>query len=44
MGLSQGWAPYVPVAKRRAQAAKELAKLDKSSKGKSRSPVQISTR
>ena len=44
MGWSRGWAPYVPVAKRRAQAAKELAKLDKSSKGKARSPVHIATR
>ena len=44
MGWSRGWAPYVPVAKRQAQAAKELAKLDKSSKGKARSPVHIATR
>ena len=44
MGWSRDWGPYVSVAKRRADAAKELAKLDKSSKGKSRSPVKISTR
>ncbi len=44
MGWSRGWAPYVPVAKRRAQAAKELAKLDKNSKGKLRNPVHIATR
>ncbi len=44
MGWSRGWAPYVPVAKRRAQAAKELEKLNKNSKGKSPSPVHIATR
>ncbi len=44
MGWSRDWEPYVSVAKRRADAAKELAKLDKNSKGKSRSPVKISTR
>ncbi len=44
MGWSRDWGPYVSVAKRKAEAAKELAKLDKSSKGKSRSPVKISTR
>ncbi len=44
MGWTRGWPSYMPVAKRRAQAAKELAKLDKSSKGKARSPVRIATR
>ena len=44
MGWSRGWAPYVPVAKRRAQAAKELEKLNKNSKGKPPSPVHIATR
>jgi uncharacterized Zn finger protein len=44
MGWSRGWKPYVPVAKRRALAAKELAKLEKSSKGEPRSPVRIETR
>ena len=46
MGWSRNWAPYVPVGKRRAQAALELAALDKSAKGKgkARSPVRIATR
>jgi uncharacterized Zn finger protein len=44
MGWNRGWEPYVPVAKRRAQAAKELEKLDKQSNGKTRSPVKIATR
>ena len=44
MGWNRGWDPYVPVATRRAQAAKELAKLDKDSKGQVRSPVRIATR
>ena len=46
MGWSRNWAPYVPVGKRRAQAARELAALDKSAKGKgkARSPVRIATR
>lgn len=39
----RGWAPYVPVAQRRAQAAKEIAKLDKkgNAKGRARCPVCI---
>ena len=44
MGWSRGWEPYVPVAKRRAQAAKEMAKLNKNSLGKPPSPVRIATR
>ena len=46
MGWDRSWAPYVPVAKRRAQAAREMAALDKSEKGKgqARSPVRIATR
>ena len=40
---SGGWAPYVPVAQRRAQAAREMAKLDKeaNAKGPARCPVCI---
>jgi uncharacterized Zn finger protein len=37
-----GWAPYVPVAKRRAQAARQMKKLAK--KGKTITPVEISGR
>lgn len=37
-----GWAPYVPVAKRREQAAKQVAKLKK--KGMSISPIVIDGR
>jgi len=46
MGWSRNWAPYVPVAKRKAQAAREMAAIDKSRKGKgqTRSPVRIATR
>ena len=46
MGWDRSWAPYVSVGKRRAQAARELAALNKSSKGKgkARSPVLIATR
>ena len=46
MGWNRSWAPYVPVAKRRAQAAREMAAIDKSNKrkGQARSPVQIATR
>ena len=44
MGRYQQWAPYVPVAVRRAQAAREMEKLDKKSNGKPRSPVRISGR
>ena len=44
MGWSRGWEPYVPVAKRRAQATKEMAKLNKNSQGKPPSPVHIATR
>jgi len=46
MGWYRNWAPYVPVAKRRAQAAREMVALDKSNKGKgqTRSPVRIATR
>jgi len=45
MGWNRSWAPYVPVGKRRAQAARELAALNKSSKGKgkARCPVLIAT-
>jgi len=45
MGWDRNWAPYVPVAKRRAQAAREMAALDKSTKGngQARSPVRIAT-
>lgn len=43
MGWDRGWAPYVSVAQRRAQALREVAKLDKKSgkSGKARSPVRI---
>jgi uncharacterized Zn finger protein len=43
MGWGRDWAPYVPVAQRRAQAAREIAKLDKKGNGKgpSRCPVRI---
>ena len=44
MGRYQQWAPYVPVAVRRAQAAREMEKLDKKSNGKPRSPVRIAGR
>ncbi len=46
MGWDRGWAPYVSVAKRRAQALQELAKLDKKSgkSEKARSPVKIEGR
>src|SRR5437870_9498768 len=37
-----GWKPYVPVAARRAQAAREVAKLAK--KGRKLSPVVIDSR
>ena len=42
-GGGGGWAPYVPVAQRRAQAAREIAKLDKkgNAKGPARCPVRI---
>jgi len=38
----EGWAPYVPVAKRRLQAAKKVAKMKKA--GKSIHPIEISGR
>lgn len=43
MGWGGGWEPYVPVAQRRAQAAVEIAKLDKkrNAKGAARCPVRI---
>ena len=46
MGWDRGWAPYVSVAQRRAQALRELAKLDKKGgkSGKARSPVRIEGR
>ncbi len=46
MGWNRSWAPYVSVAKRRSQSAREIAALDKSNKGKgkSRSPVLIANR
>ena len=46
MGWDRGWAPYVSVAQRRAQALREVAKLDKKSgkSGKARSPVRIEGR
>jgi len=41
-GYEYGYAPYVPVAQRRAQAARELAKLLK--RGEKATPIQISGR
>ena len=41
-GYYGGWAPYVPVADRRKQAAKKIAALQK--KGKSISPIRIEGR
>lgn len=43
MSWSFGWRPYVPVAERRAKAARELAKLAKKS-GQVASPVRLETR
>jgi len=42
MGFYGGWAPYVPVAQRRRNAAEEATRITK--KGQSLSPVQISGR
>ena len=42
MSFYHSWRPYVPVAKRRQQAEKKLAKLAK--KGQSVSPVKIAGR
>ncbi len=46
MGWNRSWAEYVPVAKRRALAANEVAKLDKANakNGKNRIPVRIQGR
>jgi len=43
MSWSYGWRPYVPVAERRAQAARELAKLTKKT-GLVASPVRLEGR
>ena len=42
MGYNYGWAPYVPVAKRRAKAKKKIAKLKK--KGVNIQPIEIEGR
>lgn len=42
MAFNDRWAPYVPVAKRRANAAREASKLSK--KGQSLRPIQIKSR
>src|SRR5882762_4483575 len=42
MSYSYGWRPYVPVAERRLQAERKLAKLKK--KGQSVAPVKIEGR
>src|SRR5437660_6785075 len=42
MSYSHGWRPYVPVAERRQQAERKLAKLKK--KGQSVAPVKIEGR
>lgn len=42
MAFNQRWAPYVPVAQRRAQANREASKLSK--KGQSLRPIQIKSR
>jgi len=43
MSWNFGWRPYVPVAERRARAARELAKLAKKN-GQASSPVLLQTR
>jgi hypothetical protein len=43
MSWSFGWRPYVPVAERRARAARELAKLAKKN-GQAASPVRLEGR
>ena len=43
MSWNFGWRPYVPVAQRRARAARELAKLAKKT-GKAASPVVLDGR